>query len=394
MKKSQKIAIIGSPGSGKSTVAKRLHELLKLPLIHLDKNFLRENWQTTPVEEWQQKVKDFVAQPKWIIDGDYFSTMDLRLAAADTIVYFDVPRFVCLWRITKRAFTASKSPKRTDLPQGCEENLDRNFLKFFKFVWNYHSKRKPLVKAKLKQYAQSKQVFVIKNNKDVELMITKLLIQSWNPKAVIFDFDGVIINSEKLHFEACNKALNGVGVKLTYKHYLVKYVGLSDAEFFPKVLQDNNLHSDAADFALLIQEKIEIYIDLIEKAEILPFVAGCEQYIKSLSKQGNKLAIFSVATKKEVMAVLSHASKDLRKYFDVIVTFEDVSKGKPDPEGYLLAAKRLNVQPAECLVIEDTAFGVQAARAAGMHVIAVLTTCSDQQLSNADKIIRNFSELL
>ena len=394
MKKPQKIAIIGSPGSGKSTVAKGLHELLKLPLIHLDKNFLHENWQITPEDEWLQKVKDFVSQPQWIIDGDYFSTMDIRLTAADTIIHFDVPRSICLWRITKRAFTSSKMPKRTDLPDHCEEKLDRNFLKFFKFVWNYHTKRKPLVKAKLKGYMQSKQVFVIKNNQDVERMMAKLLVQNWNTKAVIFDFDGVIINSEKLHFEACKKVLKSIGLGLKYAQYLAKYVGLSDAELFPKILQDNNKHCDAEELKRLIQGKIKAYLEIIKQTKTLPFVPGCEQYLKSLAKQGKKLAIFSGGTKQEVMAVLSRVDTELQKYFEVIVTFEDVTKGKPDPDGYLLAAKRLNVEPEECLAIEDTAYGVQAAKAAGMRVVALLTTNTAQQLRAADLIINDFRDIL
>lgn len=167
MRSINKIAIIGSPGSGKTTLAKELSGILHLPLIHLDRHFLRGKWQITPADEWDKKIKDLVEKTTWIIDGDYFNSMDIRLSAADMIVFLNIPRFTCLWRITKRMLIASKKPPRSDLPSECIEKLDRNFIKFFKFVWQYHSQKKPLIFEKIEKYKSEKKVLILKNQNDI-----------------------------------------------------------------------------------------------------------------------------------------------------------------------------------------------------------------------------------
>jgi adenylate kinase family enzyme len=169
-----KIAIIGPPGSGKTTLAKKLSKILHLPLIHLDRHFLHGKWQVTPTDAWNKKVKSLAAKTTWIIDGDYFSSMDIRLNAADIIIFLNIPRFICLWRITKRMLTASKKPLRSDLPTECIEKLNRNFITFFKFVWQYHSQKKPVILQKLEKYKSKKQVFILTNQKDIDNLIKHL----------------------------------------------------------------------------------------------------------------------------------------------------------------------------------------------------------------------------
>ncbi|MCL5260825.1 MAG: AAA family ATPase [Gammaproteobacteria bacterium] len=166
-----KIAILGSPGSGKTTLAKILSAECHLPLIHLDKNFLRSNWQAMPEDEWILKIKELVKQDSWIMDGNYFNSLDIRLNAADVVIFLDIPRITCLWRITKRALLAKHAAPRTDLPSGCIEKIDRNFFNFFKFVWEYHSKQKPLIKLKLESLKTNKTIVVLHNNREIENLI-------------------------------------------------------------------------------------------------------------------------------------------------------------------------------------------------------------------------------
>src|SRR5213594_3446981 len=100
----ERVLVIGSGGSGKTTVGRKLANSLRLPLIHLDAHYWRPGWTPTPPEEWQRVVTQMVVQPRWVMDGNYGGTLDLRLASCDSVVFLDLPRRVCLWRIVKRHF--------------------------------------------------------------------------------------------------------------------------------------------------------------------------------------------------------------------------------------------------------------------------------------------------
>lgn len=124
-------------------------------------------------------------------------------------------------------------------------------------------------------------------------------------------------------------------------------------------------------------------------------IDSVDKYIDYIYQRIPKLAICSGSTRNEIMAVLTKFKQgELQTYFDTIVTSEDIQQGKPSPEGYLLTAKRLNVSPNQCLVIEDTSHGIEAAKLAGMHVIALLTSYKKDQLLHADKIISHFNQLI
>jgi adenylate kinase family enzyme len=98
----KRVVVIGSGGAGKSTFSRRLHAATGLPLIHLDRLFWRPGWTEMPNEEWRATNEMLVKAEAWIIDGNYGGTMDVRLAAADTIIFLDLPRLVCLYRVLKR----------------------------------------------------------------------------------------------------------------------------------------------------------------------------------------------------------------------------------------------------------------------------------------------------
>lgn len=213
--------------------------------------------------------------------------------------------------------------------------------------------------------------------------------------AIIFDFDGVILDSEPLHYEACCHVLAPLGVTLTYKEYVEKYLGLSDKDMFPKLMQSKNYSFSAEEMNGLIHKKVTTYMNMISSRDQLPLVADFEQFLFQIVSQVKQVAICSGSTKSEITAVLSRVREGkLQSYFNTIVTSEDVKLGKPSPEGYLLTAQRLNISPNRCLAIEDAPHGVKAAKEAGMCVIGLLTTYEKHQLSHADKIATGFKQLL
>ncbi len=214
-------------------------------------------------------------------------------------------------------------------------------------------------------------------------------------EAVIFDFDGVILDSEPLHYEACCMALKTIGISLSYTDYMTDYLGLSDKEMFPQLLMSKGHYLSPKEVNQLLDKKIESYAYLINSRNKLPFIPGVEQYLLNLRKAAIKIAICTGSTKTELLPVLERfKSGNLTHYFDVIVTSEEIQYGKPSPEGYLLTISRLGVLPKYCQAFEDSPYGIEAAKKAGLKVTALATTHRQQELKNADQVIANFEELL
>src|SRR6266404_5200610 len=119
----KKILIIGSGGAGKSTFAARLGKVLELDVIHLDKLYWKPGWVETPKEEWKEIVEEIVKRDSWIIDGNYGGTREIRLRACDTVILLDTPRYICIYRILKRALLY-RNRTRPDMGTSCREKLD------------------------------------------------------------------------------------------------------------------------------------------------------------------------------------------------------------------------------------------------------------------------------
>ncbi|WP_454780481.1 HAD family hydrolase [Legionella sp. WA2022007384] len=213
--------------------------------------------------------------------------------------------------------------------------------------------------------------------------------------AIIFDFDGVILDSEPIHYDACCYVLKPLGISISYSEYMENYLGLADKDLFPKLLHNKGVSSSDTETKRLIQQKSEVYVHIINTCNPLPLIVDFEQFIFKIASKVNKIAICSGSSRSEISAVLSRVRQGkLQAYFDAIVTTEDVQSGKPSPEGYLLAATRLNVIPGRCLVIEDTLHGIKAAKAAGMQVIGLTTTYGRNQFLLADQVITGYRQLL
>jgi adenylate kinase family enzyme len=160
----RRIMVIGSGGAGKSTFARRLGSLLDIPVIHLDVEHWGPGWVEPPKDLWRRRVEELVGGEAWIIDGNYSGTLDVRLAACDTVIFLDLPRSVCLWRVLKRALMY-KGSSRPDMAEGCREKLNSSFLVW---IWNYPSRTRPKVVELLKRHSQTKRVVRLRSRAEVE----------------------------------------------------------------------------------------------------------------------------------------------------------------------------------------------------------------------------------
>ncbi len=154
----QKVIIIGCAGSGKSTLAIKLGERLGLPVIHLDRLFWQPGWVSIPREELAEIIKGLITQPRWVIDGNYSATLDLRLAACDLVIFLDMPRWLCLWNVLKRRIMYHKR-SRPDMTEGCPEQLDWEFLRW---IWHFNRDRRPGIVSQLDNLGEG-QVSIILN---------------------------------------------------------------------------------------------------------------------------------------------------------------------------------------------------------------------------------------
>lgn len=212
-------------------------------------------------------------------------------------------------------------------------------------------------------------------------------------KAIIFDFDGVLFDSERIHLQACNQVFKKLGFQVPEEIYFKHYVGMSDIELFPQILsfyKSNQIFS----ISDLISQKLNAYQNFVAQAEYLLGVPGVHEFIKTCAKKINTLAICSGAMRAEIDVTLHKLERgELKKYFSCITTIDDIQEGKPSPEGYLLTAQRLSVLPEDCIVIEDTPKGIDAAKNAHMRVIALTTSMDRSKLQRADFIADSYDEI-
>jgi adenylate kinase family enzyme len=158
-----KIAIIGSPGAGKSTLAQQLGESLNIEIIHLDRYFWRPDWREKPRDARIEILKDLVRKERWIIEGTYLDSSEPRLNTADTIIFLDIPLWLCLHRLMKR-HREYHGRSRRDIPEGCTDKLTlHRMLKVLAFP--LHDRR--TLMQKLRNY-KSKQIIWLRSRKEVE----------------------------------------------------------------------------------------------------------------------------------------------------------------------------------------------------------------------------------
>jgi adenylate kinase family enzyme len=161
----KRIAIIGSPGAGKSTFARRLGEITGIEVFHLDRLFWKPGWVATPRSDWIALQQRLVQNESWIIDGNYGATMDIRIQAADTVIFLDFPRRVCLWRVAKRVYRY-RGQTRPDMAEGCPEKID---LEFFRYIWGFRKREQEKILQRLEEaQRQGKRVVRLVTSEQVE----------------------------------------------------------------------------------------------------------------------------------------------------------------------------------------------------------------------------------
>ena len=211
-------------------------------------------------------------------------------------------------------------------------------------------------------------------------------------KLVIFDFDGVIYDSESLHLKAFNHALIPLKKNITREVYYKDYCSFDDNGVFTTLLAKENIDFSSDLIDKLISEKHE-YFDKNHEAET-GIYSGVLDLINSLSKR-YILSIGSGARREEILRILK--KENLMEIFQVIISSDETNYPKPNPETYIKVLEDVNVteqiQPAEVVVIEDTPKGVLAAKSAGMKTIAITNAVEESRLSEADKVVSNYIEI-
>ena len=166
----KKVLVIGSSGAGKSTFARRLGDITGLEVIHLDRHFWNPGWVETPKLEWRERVAELLGGDSWIIDGNFGGTMEMRLAACDTVIFLDMPRLVCTWRVIKRVITY-RDGTRPDITPGCAEHVD---LGFWLWTFRYPTRSRPQVEQRLKNVEGSKTICRLTSGRAVERFLADL----------------------------------------------------------------------------------------------------------------------------------------------------------------------------------------------------------------------------
>lgn len=206
-------------------------------------------------------------------------------------------------------------------------------------------------------------------------------------KAIVFDFDGVLADSEMLHLRVYNEMLGPAGVTLSTEEYCERYLGFDDEGAFQQIARDRNLLLGDEEIEMLIAEKARRFEALVAGSDVLyPTAAAC---VRRLGAEW-PLGIASGAQRGEIELMLRGAG--LLDTFRFIVAAGETDNGKPAPDPYLRAAELHGVPPGACVAIEDSHAGLDAARAAGMRTVAIGTTYPRDTLV-ADAVIDSLDEL-
>jgi adenylate kinase family enzyme len=166
----KRVAVIGSGGAGKSRFARELGERTALPVIHLDRLYWKPGWVPMPEDEWRAVHAELIEPDRWIIDGNYGSTMEQRIAVADTVVFLDLPRLDCIRGALQRQWRWRRGG-RPDAAEGLRERID---LKFLWWIFRYPDTRRPGVLARLAKLPTTTQVIRIRSRREARMVLDRL----------------------------------------------------------------------------------------------------------------------------------------------------------------------------------------------------------------------------
>ena len=210
-------------------------------------------------------------------------------------------------------------------------------------------------------------------------------------KIIIFDFDGVILDSENSHFIAFNEGLKNLNINISEDEYYSKYISLDDRGVITNVVNDKNISVTNEEIDMIIKNKNDYFESrLIDNSKLFP---GVEELIIQLSKNF-VLSIGSGANRSEIIKTLKN--NNIYDYFEIIVSADEVNNPKPNPETYNRVLDNINIDfnINEIIVIEDSPGGIEAAKSAGLKCIAITNTFDNEELGKADIIVSNYEDIL
>lgn len=210
--------------------------------------------------------------------------------------------------------------------------------------------------------------------------------QATPPFGAIFDWDGVIIDSGKLHEQSWHQLAAELGKTIAPGSFLRGF-GMKSAWIIEKIHQWSE---EPQEIARLTERKEALYREIVSQSDIAP-LPGVPEWLKRLAAAHVPCAVASSTHLQNIEVVLTRIG--LENAFDTIVSAADVVHGKPNPEVFLKAAERLGLAANRCVVFEDAHVGIEAAHAAGMKVVAVATTHPPEELTAADLVVRRLDEL-
>lgn len=213
--------------------------------------------------------------------------------------------------------------------------------------------------------------------------------------AVIFDFDGIIVDTEPIHYRAFQEVLNSLELRYTWEEYLERYIGFDDRDAFREVFRVAGRQLEERVLGDLINRKAAVFEEIVRQG-VKPY-PGVLNLIKTIA--GNiPLALCSGALERDITPILDQLG--IQGSFDTVVTADDVKASKPDPESYTLAVQRLasvfpqmKILPQDCLAIEDTPAGIASAIAAGLNVLAVTNSYEAKRLGDAIHVADSLEEI-
>lgn len=205
-------------------------------------------------------------------------------------------------------------------------------------------------------------------------------------KAVIFDIDGTILDNNDYHFLAWQKYLEGMGIQMSDEDFKENISGRTNQDATEHVFGRKMTDEEAASYYL---DKEKIYRGLYKK-DIAP-ITGLIDFLQDLQQHHTIMAIATSGIQENIDFMFQHVP--ISQFFTAILKGDDITNGKPDPEIFTKTAKKLNVPAANCVVFEDSTSGVQAGKAAGMKVIALTTTHTKEELSEADLVINDYTQV-
>jgi beta-phosphoglucomutase len=207
-------------------------------------------------------------------------------------------------------------------------------------------------------------------------------------QAIVFDFDGVLADSEPLHLAAYQEVLSALGVPLTREEYYADYLGYDDAGVFAALAEAQGWEMNESKLGALIAEKGRVFDAIIETTDVL--YPGAVDCIERLAGEYS-IGIASGALRPEIEAILRRGR--LERRFRFIVASGDTPRSKPAPDPYIRAAELHALAPAACLAIEDSRWGIVSAKDAGLACVGITNTYPSAELALADRIIDSLAEL-